>query len=207
MSAAVLLRPDFNADELRQLARVSRDAGQSRRLLALAVIYDGGRRSEAARVGAVGLQTVRDPSAGLQRRRAGGTGRRQGARTTAQARRRAAPGVGRGGGARPRSGARRRGALAAQGLGGVASRPLPRQPGRDHGRARAAEARLRQDVGAAPARCSEPAPSGAKGTRPRCWRSKKELPAAVDAIRATLKPGTATSCGGLTRRASARRTA
>ena len=60
MSAAVLLRPDFNADELRQLARASRDAGQSRRLLALAVIYDGGRRSEAARVGAVGLQTVRD---------------------------------------------------------------------------------------------------------------------------------------------------
>ena len=60
MSAAVLLRPDFSAADLRRLARASRDAGQSRRLLALAMIYDGGRRTEAARVGAVGLQTVRD---------------------------------------------------------------------------------------------------------------------------------------------------
>ena len=38
----------------------TRDASQARRLLALAVIYDGGSRSEAARVGGVGLQIVRD---------------------------------------------------------------------------------------------------------------------------------------------------
>src|SRR5207245_10567678 len=31
-----------------------------RRLLALAAIYDGGARAEAARLGGVGLQTVRD---------------------------------------------------------------------------------------------------------------------------------------------------
>jgi transposase len=60
MSAAVPLRDDFDADDLRQLARASRDAGQSRRLLTLAAIYEGGSRSDAARVGAVGLQTVRD---------------------------------------------------------------------------------------------------------------------------------------------------
>ena len=60
MSAAVPLRPDFSADTLRRLARTSRDAGQSRRLLVLTVIYDGGHRSDASRVGAVGLQTVRD---------------------------------------------------------------------------------------------------------------------------------------------------
>jgi transposase len=36
------------------------DADQSRRLLALAAIYDGGSRSEGARIGSVGLQTVRD---------------------------------------------------------------------------------------------------------------------------------------------------
>ena len=60
MSAAVPLREDFRADDLRRLARVSRDAGQSRRLLALATIYDGGSRTDAARTGAVGLQTVRD---------------------------------------------------------------------------------------------------------------------------------------------------
>lgn len=60
MSAAVSLREDFAADDLRRLARASRDAGQSRRLLALAAIYDGGSRTEAARIGAVGPQTVRD---------------------------------------------------------------------------------------------------------------------------------------------------
>ena len=54
------LSSDFSADELRRLARASRDAGQSRQLLALGVICDGGRRAEAARVCAVGLQTVRD---------------------------------------------------------------------------------------------------------------------------------------------------
>jgi transposase len=60
MSAAVPLREDFDADDLRQLARASRDAGQSRRLLAVAAIYDGSSRTDAARIGAVGLQTVRD---------------------------------------------------------------------------------------------------------------------------------------------------
>ena len=60
MSAAVPLREDFHAADLRRLARASRDAGQSRRLLALAAIYEGGSRSEAALIGAVGLQTVRD---------------------------------------------------------------------------------------------------------------------------------------------------
>ncbi|KMO38823.1 transposase [Methylobacterium aquaticum] len=60
MSAAVPLREDFTADDLRRLARSSRDAGQSRRLLALAQIYDGGTRTDAARIGVVGLQTVRD---------------------------------------------------------------------------------------------------------------------------------------------------
>ncbi|MGC4944582.1 helix-turn-helix domain-containing protein, partial [Kribbella sp. DT2] len=60
MSAAISLRDDFTASELRQLAKASRDAGQSRRLLALAEVYDGGSRTDAARIGAVGLQTVRD---------------------------------------------------------------------------------------------------------------------------------------------------
>lgn len=56
MSTAIPLREDFAADDLRRLARASRDAGQSRRLLALAAIYDGSRRTDAARIGAVGLQ-------------------------------------------------------------------------------------------------------------------------------------------------------
>lgn len=60
MAAAVGLRDDFTATALRQLAQSGREAGQVRRLLALAVIYDGGRRSEAAGIGGIGLQTVRD---------------------------------------------------------------------------------------------------------------------------------------------------
>jgi transposase len=60
MSAPVPLRPDFDAALLRRLARQSGDPNQTRRLLALAEIYDGGRRSGAARIGGVGLQIVRD---------------------------------------------------------------------------------------------------------------------------------------------------
>jgi transposase len=60
MAAPIPLRPDFNATLLRNLARQSRDPDQTRRLLALAEIYDGGLRSDAARIGGVGLQIVRD---------------------------------------------------------------------------------------------------------------------------------------------------
>ena len=49
MSAALALRPDFDAADLRRLAKASTDAAQTRRLLALAVIYDGSSRIEAAR--------------------------------------------------------------------------------------------------------------------------------------------------------------
>ena len=60
MAAAIELRGDFTGDDLRRLARSSRDAKQVRRLLALAAICDGGTRTEAARIGGVGLQIVRD---------------------------------------------------------------------------------------------------------------------------------------------------
>ena len=60
MGRAVALRDDFDGPVLRRLARFSTDAGQSRRLLSLAEIYDGGKRLDAARIGDVGLQVVRD---------------------------------------------------------------------------------------------------------------------------------------------------
>ena len=60
MGAAVQLRSDYSGDDLRRLSRASRDAAQTRRLLALAAIYDGGSRTMAARIGGVGLQIVRD---------------------------------------------------------------------------------------------------------------------------------------------------
>ena len=60
MSAPIPLRTDFTADDLRVGARRTRDANQARRLLALAAIYDGGSRGDAARIGGVGLQIIRD---------------------------------------------------------------------------------------------------------------------------------------------------
>ncbi len=60
MGRAIALREDFGGPGLRRLAKLSKDAGQSRRLLALAEIYDGGKRTDAARIGDVGLQVVRD---------------------------------------------------------------------------------------------------------------------------------------------------
>jgi transposase len=60
MAAAVRLREGYDAVGLRELAKRSVDAAQTRRLLALAAIYDGSSRTEAAKMGGVGLQTVRD---------------------------------------------------------------------------------------------------------------------------------------------------
>lgn len=54
------LQPDFDAMRLRGLARESKDAKQVRRLLALAAIYDGATRTEAAQIGGVTLQIIRD---------------------------------------------------------------------------------------------------------------------------------------------------
>ena len=53
-------RTDFDAAMVRAPARKSRDGGQARRLLAQAAIYEGGSRTEAARIGGVTLQIARD---------------------------------------------------------------------------------------------------------------------------------------------------
>ena len=60
MSAAIALRDDFEAEELRCLAGIVKDADQARRLLAIAAIYDGMDREEAARIGGMDRQTLRD---------------------------------------------------------------------------------------------------------------------------------------------------
>ena len=60
MGRAIALRDDYSAGDLRRLAKASKDADQSRRLLALAEIYAGGSRTRAAAVGAVQLQSIRD---------------------------------------------------------------------------------------------------------------------------------------------------
>jgi transposase len=60
MSVPIPLRGDFDAPRLRGLAKKTKNAPQARRLLALAAIYDGATRSEAAKIGGVGLQIIRD---------------------------------------------------------------------------------------------------------------------------------------------------
>ena len=54
------LRADFDADRVRAVAKRSKDGPQARRLLALAAIYDGAKRAEAARIGGVTVQIIRD---------------------------------------------------------------------------------------------------------------------------------------------------
>jgi transposase len=60
MATAIGLRDDYDAGAVRAAAKRSKDGPQARRLLALAAIYDGATRTEAARIGGVGLQVVRD---------------------------------------------------------------------------------------------------------------------------------------------------
>jgi putative transposase len=54
------LRTDFDAVGVRCCAKKSKDGPQARRLLALAAIYEGASRTEAAKIGGVTLQIVRD---------------------------------------------------------------------------------------------------------------------------------------------------
>lgn len=60
MPAPVRLRTDFSSTELRRLAKKAKDANQSRRLLSLAAVVDGKNRGEAATIGGMDRQTLRD---------------------------------------------------------------------------------------------------------------------------------------------------
>ena len=60
MPWTVQLREDYHAAELRRLAKRSRHNRQIRRLLALAAVYDGMSRADAAQVGGMDRQTLRD---------------------------------------------------------------------------------------------------------------------------------------------------
>ena len=54
------LRSNYDAGRVRAAARESKNANQVRRLLALAAIYDGASRAEAAEIGGVTRQIIRD---------------------------------------------------------------------------------------------------------------------------------------------------
>src|SRR6516165_9513132 len=60
MSAPTPLRQDFDASQLRGLSMKTKIGPRARLLLELAAIYDGATRTEAAKIGGVGLQIIRE---------------------------------------------------------------------------------------------------------------------------------------------------
>jgi transposase len=60
MASAVNLREDYSVSELRRFAAATKNANQSRRLLSLAAVLDGMNRTQAARIGGMDRQTLRD---------------------------------------------------------------------------------------------------------------------------------------------------
>ena len=60
MTKAISLRADYNANKVRKLSRQSNDGPKARRLLSIAAIYDGKSRHEAAIIGGMDRQSLRD---------------------------------------------------------------------------------------------------------------------------------------------------
>ncbi len=60
MGQAVPVRTDYTASEVRRFAKCAKDGAQARRLLALAAVLDGVSREEAAKLGGMDRQTLRD---------------------------------------------------------------------------------------------------------------------------------------------------
>ena len=60
MPSALPLRTDYSSADLRRLAKKTKDNNQSRRLLSLAAVLDGMNRTDAARIGGMDRQTLRN---------------------------------------------------------------------------------------------------------------------------------------------------
>jgi transposase len=60
MGQAVPVRMDYTAGEVRRVAKRAKDVAQARRLLAIAAVLDGSSRTEAAEIGGMDRQTLRD---------------------------------------------------------------------------------------------------------------------------------------------------
>jgi len=60
MGRAIEVRTDYPSGELRRLAQRTKNAGQARRLLAIAAVLDGASREDAAKIGGMDRQTLRD---------------------------------------------------------------------------------------------------------------------------------------------------
>jgi transposase len=60
MGQAIEVWTDFTAGEVRRFAKRAKDAALARRLLAIAAMLDGASREEAAKIGGMDRQTLRD---------------------------------------------------------------------------------------------------------------------------------------------------
>jgi transposase len=60
MGQAVPVRTNYSAGEVRRLGKQAKDTGQARRLLAIAAVLDGASREDAAKIGGMDRQTLRD---------------------------------------------------------------------------------------------------------------------------------------------------
>ena len=60
MGRAIAVKTGYSGVEVRRLAIRTKDAAQARRLLAIAAILDGASREEAAKMGGMDRQTLRD---------------------------------------------------------------------------------------------------------------------------------------------------
>src|SRR3954466_11507992 len=67
MGQAIAVRTDCTAGGVRQFAKRARDAAQARRLLAIAAVLDGASRAQAAKIGGMDRQTLRDWVIGLKK--------------------------------------------------------------------------------------------------------------------------------------------
>src|SRR6516225_738108 len=72
MGQAIPVRTNYTAGEVRRFAQRAKDAAQARRLLAIAAVLDGASREEAATIGGMDRQTLRELGDPVQRT---GTGR------------------------------------------------------------------------------------------------------------------------------------
>src|SRR6266550_5019832 len=60
MGQAIPVRADYTVGEVRQFAKRAKDVAQARRLLAIAAVLDGASREDAAKIGGMDRQTLRD---------------------------------------------------------------------------------------------------------------------------------------------------
>src|ERR1700746_1820435 len=60
MGQAIAVRTDYTAGGVRRFAKRAKDAAQARRLLAIVSVLDGASREDAAKIGGMDRQTLRD---------------------------------------------------------------------------------------------------------------------------------------------------